>query len=218
MALVDVHKIMLRNTAASHGSFVFIHHSSFAPFELNPDSYGEQSIDFYSYPYSNNLPDEICSFVFRAALGNSEENYGLVPPGASLNLDIYFYTSDTTVYRGKITMVNVCKHSDGSVDNIHCEFCLYHDRRTLPAMAFDKLLPKRNAPRSVPGIERIIFNDPATIVFWTDGTKTVVKAHDEEFSEEHGLAMAMARKLLECRGCEFPRAEFKRLVRENGKR
>ena len=216
MALLDVHKIMLRNTAASYGSFMFVGNRSLASFTLNPCSYGEQSIDLYTCPYSNDVPDELCSFVFRAVRGNSD-NYGMIPPGASLNLDIYFITSDTTVYRGKITRVDICKHSDGSVDTIHCEFCLYHDRRPLPSMVYADLLPKSNA-RSVPGIERIIFNDPATIVFWTDGTKTVVKAHDEEFSEEHGLAMAMARKLLECQGYEFPRAAFKRFVRKNGKR
>lgn len=27
-------------------------------------------------------------------------------------------------------------------------------------------------------VERVIYNAPATIVFWTDGTKTVVKCHE----------------------------------------
>lgn len=44
-------------------------------------------------------------------------------------------------------------------------------------------------------IENVIFNPPATIVFWTDGTKTVVKAIDEEFDAEKGLAMAISKKL-----------------------
>lgn len=67
----------------------------------------------------------------------------------------------------------------------------------------------------MPGINRIIFNNPATIVYWADGTKTVVKTHDEEFSEEHGLAMAFAKKVLETSyGNKNPRAGFKRLVRE----
>lgn len=43
-------------------------------------------------------------------------------------------------------------------------------------------------------IERVIFNNPATIVFWKDGEKTVVKAIDEPFDEEKGLAMAIAKK------------------------
>lgn len=43
-------------------------------------------------------------------------------------------------------------------------------------------------------IENVIFNNPATIVFWADGTKTVVKADSEDFDPEKGLAMAIAKK------------------------
>lgn len=43
-------------------------------------------------------------------------------------------------------------------------------------------------------IKQVIFNDPATIVFWNDGTKTVVKAHNEKFDKEKGLAMAICKK------------------------
>lgn len=43
--------------------------------------------------------------------------------------------------------------------------------------------------------KRIVRNGPALIVFWNDGTKTVVKCHDEEFDPEKGLAMALARRL-----------------------
>lgn len=50
------------------------------------------------------------------------------------------------------------------------------------------------------GIEKVIFNDPATIVLWKDGTKTVVKAEDEEFDEEKGLAMAISKKALGNKG------------------
>lgn len=44
-------------------------------------------------------------------------------------------------------------------------------------------------------ITDVIFNDPATIVFWSDGDKTIVKATDEKFDKEKGLAMAIAKKL-----------------------
>lgn len=47
-----------------------------------------------------------------------------------------------------------------------------------------------------PKIEKVIFNDPATIVMWADGTKTVVKAVDEGFDPEKGLAMAISKKAL----------------------
>ena len=45
-------------------------------------------------------------------------------------------------------------------------------------------------------IERVIFNPPATIVFWKDGTKTVAKAENEPFDAEKGFAMAVAKKFL----------------------
>ena len=46
-------------------------------------------------------------------------------------------------------------------------------------------------------IKRVIFSDPATIVFWEDGTKTVVKCQDcDEYSEEVGLALCIAKKAL----------------------
>lgn len=46
-----------------------------------------------------------------------------------------------------------------------------------------------------PEIKDVIFNDPATVVFWTDGTKTVVKTQDgEPFDPEKGLVMAIAKK------------------------
>lgn len=45
------------------------------------------------------------------------------------------------------------------------------------------------------GIKRVIFNDPATIVMWDDGTKTIVKANNEPFDKEKGLAMAICKKV-----------------------
>lgn len=46
-----------------------------------------------------------------------------------------------------------------------------------------------------PEIINVIFNNPATIVFWSDGKKTVVKAEGEPFDPEKGLAMAIVKKL-----------------------
>lgn len=50
-------------------------------------------------------------------------------------------------------------------------------------------------------IAKVIFNDPATIVMWEDGTKTVVKAGEGEiFDPEKGLAMAISKKALGNKG------------------
>lgn len=46
-------------------------------------------------------------------------------------------------------------------------------------------------------IARVIFNNPATIILWADGTKTVAKTHgDDAFDPEKGFAVACAKKLL----------------------
>ena len=47
----------------------------------------------------------------------------------------------------------------------------------------------------LPEIKNVKFNGPATIVFWADGTKTVVKCQDgDDYSEEVGLAMCIVKK------------------------
>lgn len=44
------------------------------------------------------------------------------------------------------------------------------------------------------GIEKVIFNGPATIVIWLDGEKTVVKcAEGDEYSKFAGLAIAICK-------------------------
>lgn len=49
----------------------------------------------------------------------------------------------------------------------------------------------------IPNVERVIYNEPATIVFFTDGTKTVVKCEEgDTYSKEAGLALAIAKKAL----------------------
>lgn len=49
-------------------------------------------------------------------------------------------------------------------------------------------------------IENVIFNGPATIVFWSDGTKTVVKCNNDLYDKEKGLAMAIVKKFLGNKG------------------
>ena len=53
-------------------------------------------------------------------------------------------------------------------------------------------------------IKKVIFNPPATIVFWENGSKTVVKAQGEVFDPEKGLAMAISRHYL-CDVCGLAR-------------
>lgn len=44
-------------------------------------------------------------------------------------------------------------------------------------------------------IHKVIFNDPYTIILWTDKTKTIVKCgEDEDYDPEKGMAMAISKK------------------------
>ena len=62
-------------------------------------------------------------------------------------------------------------------------------------------------------IEKVIFNDPATIVFWSDNTKTVVtRQNDEPFDREKGLAMAIAKRAFGNKGNYYN--VFKRFLEE----
>lgn len=53
----------------------------------------------------------------------------------------------------------------------------------------------------LPEIKNVIFHNPATIVFWSDGTKTVVKCqYDDVYDREKGLAMAICKKVFGNKG------------------
>ncbi len=46
-------------------------------------------------------------------------------------------------------------------------------------------------------IKKVIYHDPATIVFWQDGTKTVVKCvQGEEYDPEKGILYCIAKRFL----------------------
>ena len=60
-----------------------------------------------------------------------------------------------------------------------------------------KMLDDMNAVTAAreTSIRKVIFNSPATVVYWSDGTKTVVKCSvNDKFDPEKGLAMAIAKR------------------------
>ena len=65
--------------------------------------------------------------------------------------------------------------------------------------------PNTTNTTKLPEIKDVIFNEPATIVMWSDGTKTVVKCQEgENYDPEKGMAMAISKKALGNKGnyCE----------------
>lgn len=96
---------------------------------------------------------------------------------------------------------------------IHWDECRYISQTVQSVIKFisAKHGEFQNRDRAVPAIEKVIFNDPATIIFWKDGTKTVVKCGEKDiYDAEKGMAMAIAKKALGNKGnyCN----EFKKWV------
>lgn len=66
-------------------------------------------------------------------------------------------------------------------------------------------------------IKKVIFNPPATIVYWSDGSKTVVKCSEKDvFDPEKGLAMAVAKRCGGNNGSYYK--EIRNWVEKSGKR
>lgn len=68
----------------------------------------------------------------------------------------------------------------------------------LAKYALNSVYGVKNAERKIDmRIKKVIFNDPATVVLWEDGTKTIVKSSEGDvYDPEKGLAMAIAKKAL----------------------
>lgn len=61
-------------------------------------------------------------------------------------------------------------------------------------------------------VKEVIYNDPAVIVYWKDGTKTVATAQNEDYDPEKGLAICFAKKAL---GNSYKgMGRFKRLLKK----
>lgn len=80
-----------------------------------------------------------------------------------------------------------------------------------------KIIFSKNSEMDIrDNIKDVIFNDPATIVLWKDGSKTVVKAQEGElYDPEKGFAMAISKKMLGGHGNYFE--VFKKWVPEKEK-
>ena len=66
-------------------------------------------------------------------------------------------------------------------------------------------------------IKNVIFAPPATIVYWSDGSKTVVKCSEKDiFDQEKGLAMAIAKRCGGNKGSYYK--EIQNWVEKSGKK
>ena len=67
--------------------------------------------------------------------------------------------------------------------------------------SYNDILCKRRGALENLEIKKVIFNCPATIVFWSDGSKTVVKCGERDtYDPEKGLAMCIVKRYLGNKG------------------
>ena len=67
----------------------------------------------------------------------------------------------------------------------------------------------------LPKVKQVLYKNPATIIYWTDGSKTVVKCQREDtYDPEKGLAMAILKKINGNTGCYYN--EFKKWLPKEG--
>lgn len=81
-----------------------------------------------------------------------------------------------------------CLYKSEPLVGSHCVLCGSTKSNWKPEVGFKTY--------TIPMFDRVIYNDPATIILWKDGTKTVVKCMEgEDYDPEKGFAMAVLKKL-----------------------
>lgn len=136
---------------------------------------------------------------------------GLAPIDYKING--YKIWIDTTKWDGNVSgIMRAIYNCCGYMEN-H----LYHNVKAKVEMIKRERLHKvESTPLVSCGIKNVIFHEPATIVYWEDGTKTVVICQEGDiYDEEKGLAMAISKKALgnnHAAGGRFKKA-FKNAIR-----
>lgn len=112
----------------------------------------------------------------------------VIPPAVS---DIIFKNMDVaSMYP---TFAPYCFIPTDIVDEVHREIINYITNDIYSTKEVYETM--RNS------IKKVIFNNPATIIIWGDGDKTIVKCGEGEvYDPEKGLAMAIAKRFLGDKG------------------
>lgn len=108
--------------------------------------------------------------------------------GMSLSFTYIRDVCDPNIY--KLSLCNWKPYTDKKSINL--------DNKYYDALKSIREYGRRN---SMFDIKNVIHHDPATIVYWCDGTKTVVKCGENDiYDPEKGLAMAIAKKVFGNKG------------------
>ena len=114
-----------------------------------------------------------------------------------------FRDDELSILGGIKVIKDVCLHPNkieliyDDRDDYNFPWSCYNVALLMPSFVYDKNIYKEEKFKlNKPEIKDVKFNGPATIVFWSDNTKTIVKCEDEDFDKEKGLAMAISKKFL----------------------
>lgn len=148
----------------------------------------ESGAEVHIMDHSN--PDKVVEHVFNAD-DEDEDDFGPDDIEGEVDNDLPFTDEDICPYDGSC---DECPYEEACAADLasipecdcegHCEYCCDDLYGTEPDMW------------GIPDIDHVVFSGPATIVFWTDGTKTVVKcSENEEYERYAGFAAACMKKM-----------------------
>lgn len=154
----------------------------------------------------------------------------LHPKLSQFGQDTTFYKVSAIVTPDNHTLKNMCSITSDDVEK-YCQYDSFVTKQLVKDLLNatyginsktlkEEIQMKTQSKSACNPIKKVIFNDPATIVFWKDGTKTVVKRQEgAEFDPEKGLAMAISRHYL-CDICGLERYDgiFKRYMPKEEKK
>lgn len=145
--------------------------------------------------YGKKGENKMTSMEFVMELARADKPVTLECGGKSVNVKVTEVEHDRNYY-GDTHMEVTCEVlSDMDIASLYPSTPAYV-KRALNSVYGSYAVNNKNY-----GIEKVIFNDPATIVIWTDGSKTVVKTqNDEPYDREKGLAMAISKRALGDKG------------------
>jgi hypothetical protein len=144
--------------------------------------------------------------VYIINTGNKYEDYILAGKAATI---VNIYGISNSNYALRVDGIRNKASKDGLfyLKSYNITSCLCIE---MPSMTFEtyimddltstrRLVQEKELKSIVPnifGIKKVIFNNPATIVIWSDNTKTIVKKQKgDRWDKEKGLAMCIVKKL-----------------------
>lgn len=143
--------------------------------------------------YNSIIPQEIADIVYK-----KEEN-AIYIAERKRDMVMKFNKCITCAHRDNAWRCGLCRGGEMYVPVEHKITAEYHHigRRNGKTKEAKEHLRMFYGVYTIPQIKDVIFNDPATIVFWEDGTKTVVKTMEgDKFDPHTGLAQAISKKAL----------------------